>query len=244
VEGSLLTCAKAAIAEHEQMGYLITATEKISCLISRGAIHERLYQPGAISADVLARFDQALVALYMVMLRMIALCHRLLAKNTAKRVVHAIFNPGDICELLDQCEKLEVQLEFEVQNCERARSKEIDEESKRLLEILREPILRTDQNVMRFLEKVDVQERLRVLDWISNVLYGLNHQRVKEERTPKTCDWLLGHSRYKEWQETSASITLWLWGTGELQRPALDRSWLTTMISGNWQDLHHLKSCR
>jgi hypothetical protein len=217
VEESSLTCAKAAIAEHEQMGYLITATEKLSCLISRGAIHERLYQPGTISENVLARFDQALVALYAVMLRMIALCHRLLAKNTAKRAVHAIFNPGDICELLDQCEKLEAQVEFEVQNCERARSKEADEESKRLLEILQEPILRTDQNVLRFLEKVNDEERLKVLDWISNVLYGLNHQTVREERTPETCDWLLSHSRYKEWQDTSASITLWLWGTGELK---------------------------
>jgi hypothetical protein len=222
VEGSLLTCAKAAIAEHEQNGYLITAAEKLSCLISRGAIHERLYQPGTISEDVLARFDQALVALYVAMLRMIALCHRLLAKNTATRVVHAIFKPGDICELLDQCEKLEVQVEFEVQNCERARSKETDEESKRLLEILQEPILRTDQNVFHSLEKVKGEEHLKVLDWISNVPYGLNHQTVREERTPETCDWLLRHSRYKEWQDTSASITLWLWGTGELQKLALD----------------------
>jgi hypothetical protein len=200
------------------MGYLITATEKLSCLISRGAIYERLYQPGTISEDVLARLDQALVGLYGVMLRMIALCHRLLAKNTTKRVVHAIFNPDEICELLDQCEKLEVQVEFEAHNCERTRSKETDEESKRLLEMLREPVLRTDQNVLRFLEKVNDEERLKVLEWISNVLYGLNHQRVKEQRTPETCDWLLGHSRYKEWQDTSASITLWLWGTGELQK--------------------------
>lgn len=167
MEGPLLTCAKAAIAEHEQMGYLITATEKLSCLISRGAIYERLYQLGAISEDVLAGFNQALVALYAVMLRTFALC-RLLAKNTATRVVHAIFKPGDICEPLDQCEKLEVQVELEVQNCERARSKETDEESKRLLEILQEPILRTDQNVLRFLEKVNDEERLKVLDWISS----------------------------------------------------------------------------
>ena len=217
MEGSSLTCAKATIADHGQLGYLITATEKLSCLISRGAIHERLYQPGTISEDVLARFDQALVRLYGAMLRMIALCHRLLAKNTAKRAMHAIFNPGDICELLDQCEKLEVQVEFEVQNCERARSKETDEESKRLLEKLQEPILRTDQNVFLLLEKVKDEERLEVLDWISNVLYGLNHQTVREERTPETCDWLLSHSRYKEWQDTSASITLWLWGTRELK---------------------------
>ena len=104
-----------------------------------------------------------------------------------------------------------------MQNCERARSKEIDEESKRLLEKLQEPILRTDQNVFLLLEKVKDEERLEVLDWISNVLYGLNHQTVREERTPETCDWLLSHSRYKEWQDTSASITLWLWGTRELK---------------------------
>ncbi|PMD29095.1 hypothetical protein L207DRAFT_642687, partial [Hyaloscypha variabilis F] len=203
---------QAAIAEHDQMGDLVIATEKCSFLISRGAIYERLYLPGVIADDAVANLHDVLIQLYAEALRILALCHRMFVKNTAKRAVHAIFQPGHVSELLDKCEKLEMQVEYEAHNCERARSQDADEKSKRLLEILKEPILRTDQNVLSLLEKVDEKERLDMLDWTSKVLYGLNHQTVKEKRTTNTCEWLLDHSQYQEWQDTSASMILWLCG--------------------------------
>jgi hypothetical protein len=109
-----------------------------------------------------------------------------------------------------------MQAEYEAHNCERARSQDADGKSKRLIEILKEPILRTDQKVLSLLEKVDEKERLDVLDWTSKVLYGLNHQTVKEKRTTNTCEWLLDHSQYQEWQDTSVSMILWLCGNGEI----------------------------
>ncbi|KAE9380762.1 hypothetical protein N431DRAFT_477640 [Stipitochalara longipes BDJ] len=204
---------QAAIAEHEQMGDLVVATEKLSCLISRGAIYERLYRHGVLPDDIVANLHHALIQLYAETLRMLGLCYRMFVKNTAKRAVHAIFKPGDVSELLEKCEKLEMQVEYEAHNCERARSQEADEESKKLLEILKEPILRIDQNVLNLLEKGNEKERLEVLDWLSTVLYGLNHLTVREERTADTCGWLLKHSQYQEWQDTSASIIFWLSGT-------------------------------
>jgi len=198
------------------MGDLVIATEKFSFMISRGAIYERLYRPGVIADNVVANLHNALIQLYAETLRMLALCHRMFVKNTAKRAVHAIFQPGHVSELLEKCEKLEMQVEYEAHNCERARSQDADEKSKRLLEILKEPILRTDQNVLSLLEKVDEKERLDMLDWTSGVLYGLNHQTVKEKRTTNTCEWLLDHSQYQEWQDTSASMILWLCGNGEI----------------------------
>jgi hypothetical protein len=220
---NLLNTSKAAIAEHEQMGDLVVATEKLSCLITRGAIFERLYPHGTLPADVLGSLHHALVELYMTALQMMALCHRLFVKNSVKRAVHAIFNPGDVSALLNQCEEREVQVEHEAHNCERTRSQEADAASKRLLEILREPILRTDEHVSSLLEKTEESERLEILDWISKVLYGSNHQTVKDERTTSTCEWLLSHCHYQEWQDTSASIILWLCGTGEFKVPKFSR---------------------
>lgn len=209
--------SKATTSEHEQMGDLVVASEKLSCLITRGAICERLYQPGTIPADVLGNLQHAMVELYMAMLQTMALCHRLFAKNTAERAVHAILKPRDVSALLKRCEAQEVQVEYEAHNCERTRSQEADAASKMLLEILREPILRTDERVLSLLEETEKRERLEILDWTSKVLYGSNHQIVKDERTPNTCEWLLGHSRYQEWQGASASIILWLCGTGEFK---------------------------
>ena len=207
---------KAATAEHEQMGDLIVATEKLSALISRGAIYETLYRPGMIRDDIVAGLHYAIIELYAESLRILGLCHRLFDKNTAKRALHAIFQPGDVARSLEKCEQLEAQVDYEAHNCESARSQDADKESKRLLTILQEPILRTDKNVLSMLERVDEKEHFQMLDWISKVLYGLNHQTVQEKRTANTCGWLLNHSRYKEWQDTSSSIILWLFGTGEI----------------------------
>jgi hypothetical protein len=179
--------SKAATSEHEQMGDLIMASEKLSCLITRGAICERLYQPGTIPSDVLSNLQHAMVELYMAILRTMALCHRLFVKNTAERAMHAILKPRDVSALLKQCEAQEVQVEYEAHNCERTRSQEADAASKMLLDILREPILRTDERVLSLLEEVDKRERLEILDRTSKILYGSNHRTVKDERTPNTC---------------------------------------------------------
>jgi Cdc6-like AAA superfamily ATPase len=211
------------------MGDLVFACEKLSCLISRGAVYERLYQPRTIPKDIIANLHHALIGLYAAVLRMIALCHGLFLKNTAKRALHAFFHPGDVKAELGECEKLEAQVEYEANNCERARSQEEDEESKKLLHILQQPILRTDKNVLSLLEKVGEKEQLEVLDWLSKVLYGKHHKTVKERRTANTCGWLLDHSRYQEWQQASGSIVLWLCGTGEIK--FANSAWILTYHS-------------
>jgi hypothetical protein len=209
--------SKAATSEREQMGDLVVASEKLSCLIARGAIYERLYQPGTILADVLDNLHHALVELYLAILQMMALCHRLFVKNTVGRAVHAFLNSGDVSALLTKFQEREVQVEHEAHNCERMRSQEADAMTKRILEILKEPILRTDDGVLSLLENLGERKRLEILDWTSKVLYGSNHQTVKDKRAANTCEWLLAHGNYREWQDASASIILWLCGTGEFK---------------------------
>jgi len=203
------------------MGDLIIAIEKLSCLIHRGAVYERLYKPELIPAhavnlhDPINNLHDALAELYVIILRMMSLCHRLLTKNTTKRAVHALFNPNDISEFIKKCKDLEEKTEHEAHNCERTRSQEVDAESMRLLMILQAPILQTDERVFKLLERTEDRECLEILDWVSGVLYGKNHETVKEKRTADTCQWLLNDVRYKEWQDTSASIILWLCGNRE-----------------------------
>ncbi|CZR64609.1 uncharacterized protein PAC_14507 [Phialocephala subalpina] len=249
---------QATIGEHEQMGNLVLATEKISYLISRGAIYERLYPPGecqplsphefpttawtfcdflkkftnsevvgsgTMQTDVESNFHDAMIELYATILRMIALCHRLFAKNTAKRAVHALFQPGDVSTFLEQSTELENRVEHEVQNCERSDRQRSDAETRSLLALLKEPIVRTDEGVLKLLEKTEERERLRILDWISKVLYGSNHRTVTEKRTMDTCEWLLKHQKYEEWQNASASITFWLSGN-----PGTGKTFLTSKV--------------
>jgi hypothetical protein len=198
------------------MGALLVSIEKVTYLTNRCTIYESLYRPGTTPEQVLHNFYTALVELYAAILRLMALAHRLFAKNIVTRAVNALINPSEVSDLLAKCQDLETRVETEVQNCERMRSQEVDAKIQELLESLRMPILRTDERVSSLLEKVDEEERLKILDWISKVLYGMNHNTVKEQRTKDTCEWLLRHKRYIEWQDTSSSTILWLHGTGRL----------------------------
>lgn len=166
--------------------------------------------------DVERNFHDTMIELYATLLRIIALCHRLFAKSTAKRAMHALFNPGDVSTFLEQSQKLEDRVEHEVQNCERSDRREKDAETQKLLSLLKEPIVRIDEGVLSLLERMDERERLQILDWISKVLYGSNHRTVTDKRTMNTCEWLLKHQRYKEWQDASASIIFWLCGNRKL----------------------------
>lgn len=226
---------QAVLAEHEQMDDLVVAIEKLSYLTSRGAVYERLYQPGTIPEDVADNLYAAMVELYATMLRMISLCHQLFDKNTTKRSMHALFNPGDVAAAIDKCKALEERVEHEAHNCERARSQKTDAETQRLLLILQDPVLRTDERVLSLSEKAAEQERLQILDWFSGVLYGLNHDSVTEKRTADTCEWLLSREDYQEWQNAGASIVLWLCGNRELELLILIEYCLT-LYSWNWPD--------
>jgi hypothetical protein len=202
------------------MGALLVSVEKVTYLTNRCTIYELLYRPGTTPGQLLHNLHAALVVLYAAILRLMALAHRLFAKNTATRAVHALINPGEVSDFLAKCQGLETRVEIEAQNCERMRSQEVDANLQisicslqKLLESLQKPILRTDERVSSFLEKVDRRERLEILEWISNIRYGTNHETVKDNRTQSTCEWLLSHKRYLEWQDTSSSIILWLHGT-------------------------------
>jgi hypothetical protein len=213
----VLKLSKAAVAEQEQMGALLISVEKVTCLTDRCAVYESLYRSVMIPEEPLGNFHAALIELYASILRLIALNCRLFDKNTSTRALHAVFNPGEISDYLAKCEKPEMQVEFEAQNCERMRSQEADAKVQELLESLRTPILRIDEKVSSLLEVVDYMERLNILDWVSNVLYGTHHDTVSQQRTEDTCEWILRHKRYVEWQDTSSSEALWLRGTGRFK---------------------------
>jgi ankyrin repeat domain-containing protein 50 len=202
------------------MAALLMSVEKITSITNRCTIYEKLFGSEIVSGQVLDNLYTALVKLYAAVLRVMALAYGLFNKNTATRATHALFNPDDVSNVLAECQRLEVQVEIEAQNCERQRKQDVDARLQnsicslqKQLEVFQKPILRTDDRVFAFLDNVDQRERLEILKWISNVQYGSHHNTVKERRIKSTCEWLLEHKLYLEWQDTSSSTILWLYGT-------------------------------
>jgi hypothetical protein len=181
---------------------------------NRCAIYESLYVIGNTPKEVLSNFHTALVELYATILRSMALAHHLFDRTTTIRTIYAIHHIGQISRHLENYPAVEERVEIEAQNCERKRSREADSQVQELLENLKMPVFQIDETVCSLLQKVDDSERLKILDWISNVLYGKNHDNVRGQRSAGTCEWLLRHDRFQEWQNESSSTILWLHGTG------------------------------
>ncbi|RYP58533.1 hypothetical protein DL769_008907 [Monosporascus sp. CRB-8-3] len=78
-------------------------------------------------------------------------------------------------------------------------------------------------------------ERLKILEWISPIPYGKHHNTVKDARTSGTCEWLLQHERFREWEDASSSVTLWL-------QAGAGKTFLTSKVIDHVQSL--LKSPR
>ena len=193
--------------------------EKVSSVISRGAIYELLYQPkahDAAASKAIENLFNCTVKLYSTVLEIIALCRRLFTKSTTQRARHSFFNPEEVSEFFGRCEALEMQADREASNCHSVRSQESDARTEELLQILQSSIDITKNRMDNVLLRMNRDERAEILDWISNIPYGSNHQKVTEERTAGTCEWILGHSDYLKWKQKDSFSTLWLCGTGEL----------------------------
>jgi hypothetical protein len=83
------------------------------------------------------------------------------------------------------------------------------------------PLTRVDGSVCALLERIDNNEQLEILEWISSIPYRKHHNTVKEARTSDTCEWLLRHKRFCEWEDTSSPVILLLQGFRESSFPVV-----------------------
>ena len=57
-----------------------------------------------------------------------------------------------------------------------------------------------------------VSRRTEILEWISKIPYLDHHKRISEGRLDGTAEWLLRRVEYLDWESSSASKLLLLWG--------------------------------
>jgi hypothetical protein len=200
------------VIESVQMCALLASVEKIVHIIDRGQVYELVYKDG-ISKQSLEHLQSALVELYSASLELLANSAKLFAQNTAVRTLYAIFHPGETGGLVSRLVELETKLRDEALLCESERSSAADARLTNLLRGLDAPLTRIDEGVAALLEYVSDSKRMEILDWVSTIPHGKHHNRVKEKRTADTCDWLLRHERFREWEGSSSSILLWLQGS-------------------------------
>ncbi|QKX62010.1 uncharacterized protein TRUGW13939_09166 [Talaromyces rugulosus] len=216
-----------AVVESAQMCALLASVEKIVRIVNRGQVYELVYTSENTPKLAFENLQSVLVELYGACMELLANSSKLFTKNTAERTVRSILHPGDTADIFSKLVQLETKLSHEVQVCESGRSAATDADYNLIIRniIISCFLTRLDERVCTLLEKVNEKEQLEILEWISPIPYKKHHDTVKEARTSDTCEWLLQNKRFREWEDTSSSVILWLQGS-----PGAGKTFLTSKV--------------
>ncbi|KAL4894380.1 ankyrin repeat-containing domain protein [Aspergillus ambiguus] len=226
---------KVSVIEGEQMAALLGATEKIVRIISRGQVYEQVYLsnvPGSPEDKLSKGLQDSLLKIYTTSLELLADSGGLFSKNTARRTLDALLNPGSVSSGLSSLAAQEDDLLRDVQACESRRSAAADNRMVGMLDALNAPMTRVDKNVQTLLEGMEKQRRIELLEWISPVPFGDHHGNVKERRTPGTGEWLLRDESFCKWERADSSGVFWLQGS-----PGTGKTYLTSRVIDLFQGM-------
>lgn len=177
----------------------------------QGAVYEIVYLQDAPSNNATEDLEEILLNLYKESLKPLTHALERLSEGQGSQFLRALTSPGESADLVSALSNHEQKLSMAVQACGAVELKE----HQRLLQSLGEPLRRVDENVKNLVEHLEEKSLDEALDYISAIPIGKNHFEKRETRTPETCEWLLKHRRFLEWEESSCSSTLWLQGSSK-----------------------------
>ncbi|KAJ5497544.1 hypothetical protein N7463_009531 [Penicillium fimorum] len=219
------------VIEGEQMAALLATTEKIVRVISRGQVYESVYLRNKPVTDSLSKnLQSSLTTIYTASLDLLAESENLFSENTATRTLQALLHPGKVSGSISAISEHEDDLLRDVSACEVRRSANADDSMIEMLNAINAPMKRVDESIQHLLQNMDEEKRIEMLEWISSIPFGKNHNNVKEKRTPGTGEWLLQHEDFTTWEQSNSSI-FWLQGS-----PGTGKTFLTSAVVDRIQD--------
>lgn len=205
---------KAVVSEQEQMGVLLTCTEKVTLALNHCTVLESLHRTDDTPGHLLLNLETALVKLYVILLQLIIVAHDLCSQSMTVRALKATFDPSKLDDLVEACSQREAQVKREADLCDKVRKRQVDQAVLAWLENLFKPVVRVDENVKAVLQRLELEEKYALLEWMCPTLYGFHHDSVVDARTEGTCEWVLEKPEFQQWRYSSSSTILWLHGTG------------------------------
>ncbi|UQC89467.1 uncharacterized protein CLUP02_14998 [Colletotrichum lupini] len=200
----------AHVSEREDLVAIMGCTDIVLCLVRRGRVYEKVYIGNSMSPRPPYQEDlmTKLVEVYAKCLEFLAFVYEEMEHGSLRRFFDALVDPGYGENRLSAVRALEQELELATRSCKAT----ADDEHRRLLESLEEPIKRTDKNVMDILKVLDKQERDKAMEYVSVIPVGSHHNEKVEKRTKGTCEWLVSRPEFLEWEDSDYAPVFWLQG--------------------------------
>ena len=175
-----------------------------STLIFRYGVFEEVYLRGGcpVSGRIRSGLEKVLKELYTGIIVFLLKSHKYLTQGPAKRFARPAVSLEDIETLSRDIAKLE----DEVQKYE-------------FLELKRqanEQFLSIRASIGAYDDRLEKEQRERILDWISTVDYRSQHLDIHNKLLQGTAKWLFKRPEYHQWEHSTVSTLLWLRGDGKL----------------------------
>lgn len=199
------------MSQCQDLAAIFGCADKALVLVRRGQVYEAVYLRGGPRNQATDGLQNALVDCYKKVLELLAHASARLKQGQGEQFLRALIRPGHGEELVSAVSECEDQLSKAAQTCESITLKEYST----LLQSLNEPIRLVKDDVSTVLEYLKEDRMRKVLKDISSIPFGEHHDAKREARTPGTCEWLLKHPKFVQWEVSSCSSILWLQGNGK-----------------------------
>ncbi|KAJ9273834.1 hypothetical protein DTO212C5_113 [Paecilomyces variotii] len=214
-----------AVSDRTCFESTIHGLEFVSLLIARYAAFEVLYLKTA--SRVQAELERGLVKLYARILTFLAYGIQYFGQSTPLRMIKSIFQSSQdeqvdqIAEADEEVFKLAQMVDSHVQQQMSSQVENI----LGIVETLQRPICRLVDESEIYAKKLDRENFLKILQWLSSVPYTQHYKRHSENRLPNSSRWLSRHPLYVTWKSSSSSSILLLHGF-----PGSGKTYLTTAV--------------
>lgn len=216
--------------------------ETVARLTSRYSVFEVIYLPpvGEKLAAAQGKLCEALVLLYSDCLRFLADIGKYYERSTGERIARSLYELSDrVSNPLEAITVKETEAERLAQVVQADRTHQlstslsaIQDEGRAsfksietLLQSIEPPLLRLSDPLVRFRDNLELEERRKLLLWLSSDNYRERHESTYKDVVPDTAQWIFDEPQYQEWQLLSVCSMLWLHGM-----PGCGRTKLASMV--------------
>lgn len=192
------------------MEALLRGLNRVLCVLYRCQLYEILLTAKETSQQARRNLRQALIELYIVILKFLATAIRVYEKNSIQRTF-AAWTSDALLRFEKDCQDLEIRAESEARNCDRSAFSEI-------LTVLQSlPVIQDfadsiSSKITLTWELLQEKEMGAILAWVSGIPYEDHHKAACKDRTENTGGWIFKEKRYQEWYTSQDSAVLWLHG--------------------------------
>ncbi|KDN68427.1 putative conserved hypothetical protein [Colletotrichum sublineola] len=207
---------EANVSEREDLVAIMGCTDIVLCLVRRGRVYEEVYIGEPPRPTHQEDLKNKLVEVYATCLDFLAFVNEEMQRKNLGRFLDALLDPKSGETQVSAVKALEQELQSAALPCEA----KLGEKYRRLLQSLEGPLRRVDKNITTVLERLKEREKSKAMKYISAIPVGKHHNEKREKRTKGTCEWLVKHSRFLEWENSPCSSLFWLQGNTTGQTPS------------------------